>query len=271
MPKHKESAGEVAENLAEPLHSVRINLYPNNLPEPEGGLVARVENEAVLRLEDLIANLIERTGFHGDAREMRRICEAVVGEAEYSLANGYGVDTGLAVYSVRIGGIWQSALEIDDRAKHPVTFDVRIKERVRQLAALVTLKLSGRDKTQGAIYTVTEERDAAEAAEGFHILEIRGAGLKLADNPHLRESAAAAGEPYKAAGVYVVDEDGAETAAWPAVNHWKRLRVVVRADSAQGPCRLHIVTCTTAGYGTNLLSAPRLVEYGETVQLSALT
>jgi hypothetical protein len=271
MNKHEESASEVSEGLAEPLHSVRIRLYPNHLPSAEGDLLARVENETVLSMKDIIANLIRRTGFPGNPGEMLRVCEAVAGEIEYSLLDGYAVDTGLAVYSVHVGGNWKSALEIDDRTKHPVSFKVRIKERVRRLACLITLKASGRDTTQGAIYTATWEANPESAAAGFHILDIRGAGLKIAGNPELRDAAAASGEPYTPAGVYLAGEDGAETSAYIATNHWKHLRVVVPADSISGPCRLRIITYTTAGYGTNLLAAPRLVEYDNLVQFTTLT
>jgi hypothetical protein len=57
-----------------------VRLFPNRLQTRPGGFSARVQSGGTLGLEELIANLVRRTRFHGDPGEMLRIARAIVAE-----------------------------------------------------------------------------------------------------------------------------------------------------------------------------------------------
>jgi hypothetical protein len=294
------ATGAIA-NIVEATHRIHVRLFPSKLPPPvvstssttettddahtvvepvettsARGYVARVQTEGVLSVEQTIANLIVRTNFQGEPREMARIYHAITAEQEYSLADGWSVDTGFAVFSVRVGGLWRSPSEAADRAAHPVTFRVRIKRRFKALAENIALEVVGRPGApEGTIYTVWAMDDAAYAGalhtDPVHtdadlwtlsatpggILLIRGDGLKVTDNPKGTERA----------GVYFIDNAGNRTAGFLVHNGYKRLKVIVPPTLPPGGYTISVVTYHTCTHGTTVLDKARLVESPILVQV----
>ena len=66
----KEKTMNLAYNIAQVMHKIRVKLYPNYLPGQENTFIARTDSEAVLNIEQVCAALRDRGGFTGNTEDL---------------------------------------------------------------------------------------------------------------------------------------------------------------------------------------------------------
>jgi hypothetical protein len=166
------------------LHRIRVRLIPNNLLNVRGAYVAGVSNEAELSLEDVAAALKNRGGFTGNYHDMVEHVRQFLREAAYQLCDGFAVNLGW--FSIRpvVGGGFETAHEVFDREKHPVSFRFRARAPLRDRARHIVIELDGPADICGCIDSFTDA--ASGAVNGTltpgGLFSISGRKIKVAGN-----------------------------------------------------------------------------------------
>jgi hypothetical protein len=137
------------------LHRIRIKLYPCRLPGKEGMHIARIDNEAVLSIEEVCAALIGRGGFTVTYEILVMCVKRFFDEVAHQLCDGFGVSTGYFSLHPVIAGYFRSIDEASDRKAHPIGFRFHVLPLLRALADLITIEASYA-KPGGYIDTVTD-------------------------------------------------------------------------------------------------------------------
>ncbi|MDR1094924.1 MAG: DUF4469 domain-containing protein [Spirochaetaceae bacterium] len=137
------------------LHKVRIKLYPCQLPGKKELYIARIDNEAVLSIEEVCAALIERGVFTGDYATLVRDVKLFLDEVARQLCDGFGVSTRYFSLHPVVAGYFRGITEALDRKAHPVSFRFHVLPLLRALADLITIEASYA-KTDGYIDTFTD-------------------------------------------------------------------------------------------------------------------
>jgi hypothetical protein len=150
------SITSLVSNLVEKLHKIRVKLYLNNLKDVEGTYVARTEHETVLSIHDLAASLKNRAGFTGNVTDLIDYFEQLIAEIIYQLCDGYAVNIGILTIYPRVGGTWEHVNEVNDRKKHPITFNVRVSAKLNRMAEAITLECDGIADNPAHIDEVTD-------------------------------------------------------------------------------------------------------------------
>jgi hypothetical protein len=220
-----ESVISLTDKLVESRHNVRFSLYPNTLPKVEGRYIARVDNEKVLGVDDVVANLVKRAGANIKGQDLIDNLTQFFTEVEFDVCDGYGVNLGVCVIYPRIGGTWEHENEAADRKKHPIAFKCRPTAEMRRLADYIDLESNGIADQNGIIQEVID--DATKSSEELSLgltVTLYGHGLKVgADAEHKAE-----------AGVFFRDtKNAAETRAFVSVNEPRCLKVIVPASLAK--------------------------------------
>ena len=239
------------------LHSIRVKLYPNHLPNAEGEYIARTSNEAYLSIEKVCAVLKQRGGFSGNYDDLVSYVRQFFDEAAYQLCNGFAVNTGYySIYPV-IGGTFDSAHESYDRKKHPISFRFHTGPKLRALVEKIDVSVEGLAKTQGSIFAFYDfDTDTSnDTATPGGLFSVSGDRIRvIGDDPSI--------------GVYFVAEDDpasevkVETVL--AVNTVSRLVGVVPPLNS-GSWRIAVRTQYSPG--SFQLKEPRLIASGFTVSL----
>jgi hypothetical protein len=142
--------------IEEVLHRIRVQLYPNYLHHTEGEYIARIDNEALLTIEQICAALVQRGGFTGNYNDLVQYVRQFFHEAAYQLCNGFAVSMGYFSLHPRIGGIWKSAYESFDPKKHPIRFAFRTLQPLRKLAQYIKVDIEGVANQAGYIDEITD-------------------------------------------------------------------------------------------------------------------
>jgi hypothetical protein len=114
------------------LHKIRVKLYPNHLQHVEGNYIARTSNEKTLTTEDILVSMNTRgryTGSIDDAREFARQYEA---ERAFLLLDGFAVSNDWCTMYINIGGAFESPNDAIDPAKHPITFRIGPRQKLKR-------------------------------------------------------------------------------------------------------------------------------------------
>jgi len=142
-------------NIEEPLHSIRVELYPNYLSATGvaagNELIARTKNEAALSIEDICAKLNNRGGYTGNFNDLLDNVNQFFDEAVYNLLDGYNLH--LKFFSVypKVCGTFTSAAEPYDRKKNPVKIRYRSLPALRRSVEHIEIKIEGLANTCGWI------------------------------------------------------------------------------------------------------------------------
>jgi hypothetical protein len=152
MASSSVSATATVNDIVEQLHEVHISLFDNYLKDVDGKYVARTHREKVLTIHDLAASLKNRTGFTGNVNDFIDYFDQGIAEALYQVCDGFAVNLGgIVTISPRVGGTWEHANEVNDRKKHPITFNARIGHRLARMAEAITLECDGVADVNGYI------------------------------------------------------------------------------------------------------------------------
>jgi hypothetical protein len=164
----------------EVLHTVKVRLHPNNLPSAEGTWFARVNNDAILSVEDVIRALINRAGYKGDYHEVVGHVQKFFDEMAYQLCDGFAVDTGYFTIHPNVGGTFETPYDSPDPINHPVTFSFHPRPLLRKLASLIVVEVDNEGKTQGSIGRFLDiETGAERKAVPGNLFRISGHRIKI--------------------------------------------------------------------------------------------
>jgi hypothetical protein len=150
------SVSSVINSLNEVMHRIRVKLYPNYLKGVEGAYIARVRDEAMLGIRDLVASLKNRAGFTGKAEDAIDYYEQIIAEAKYQLCDGFAVNFGPFSVHPHVGGTWDKVNEAHDRDKHPVSFRYRTRAEMRALTSQIEVEVDGLADVNGLIDEVVD-------------------------------------------------------------------------------------------------------------------
>jgi len=170
------------------LHKIRVNLYPSYLPDVEGAYVARTENEASLSIEQVCAALKERGGFTGNYEDLLENVHRFFRETAYQLCDGFAVNTGYFSIHPSVGGTFNSAAEINDSEKHPITFRFRALNKLRRLTQNIEVVVGGVASADQYIDEFTDVETGAvnEIITSGGVFAIHGHKIKVAgDSPDI--------------------------------------------------------------------------------------
>jgi len=147
----KELYMSIINDINEVMHKIRVKLYPNYLPQVEGKYIARTANEAVLSVEQVCAALKNRGGFTGNYEELVECVRKFFDEAAYQLCDGFAVNTGYFSVHPNIGGTFNSAKDVHDAKKNPLSFRFRTGAKLRRLTEFISVEIAGVADTSGYI------------------------------------------------------------------------------------------------------------------------
>ena len=246
------------DNVSEVLHRIRVKLYPNYLHRTEGAYIARIDNEALLSVEQVCAALKERGGFTGNYHDLVKHVRQFFDEAAYQLCNGFAVSTGYFSLHPRVGGIWESAYEPFDPHKHPIRFGFHVLKPLRDLVTHIEIYIDGVADMAGYIDEITDINTEAvnETLTPGGIFTLAGYRIKVeGENP--------------ACGVYFVSASNPErrlpVAGRCAENTISRIVGVVPALEA-GQWRVEVVTQYSPG--SFELKTPRTIAFAPVLTVS---
>jgi hypothetical protein len=232
--------------MANILHKVKANLYPNLLTEDPNDYVARVISERTLNVNDVCKVAVSRGGAATTAEAMEHNVNLFLKEMGYQLSDGYSINTGYFTANTLIRGVFNSPAETFNTDKHAILYQFNQGDLLRKELPNITVEITGIGDSSISINEVMDVKTGSvnDLLTPNRNLRIKGYKLKLAgDNP--------------AVGVYFINQATQE-----------RIKVEATEIVTNNPAELIIVTpeLTAGTYslevtsqfgGTALLKEPR--------------
>lgn len=167
--------------MANILHRIKANLYPNLLTEDPNDFAARVISERSLNVSEICKEAVGRGGAQTTAEAMEHNVNLFLKEMAYQLCDGFSVNTGYFTASTQIRGVFNSAGETFNSEKHSILFQFNQGETLRKELANITVEVTG---VGDASLTVNEVIDVKTGSVNDLItanrnLKIRGYKLKI--------------------------------------------------------------------------------------------
>ena len=167
--------------MANILHRIKANLYPNLLTEDPNDYAARVISERSLNVSEICKEAVGRGGAQTTAEAMEHNVNLFLKEMAYQLCDGFSVNTGYFTASTQIRGVFNSAGETFNSEKHSILFQFNQGETLRKELANITVEVTG---VGDASLTVNEVIDVKTGSVNDLItanrnLKIRGYKLKI--------------------------------------------------------------------------------------------
>jgi hypothetical protein len=232
------------------LHHIRVKLYPNYLKKGDGAYLARTENDSTLGIEEICTALKDRGGFGGNLDELIDHVKQFLDEMAYQLCDGFAVSTGYFSIHPNIGGTFNSAKDIHDPKKNPVSFRFRTHRALRELIRYIEVTVGSTADTNAFIDEFTD-RDENAVNSIFipgNMFSITGSKIKVAgDNPNCGVFFVPVDDPSKAVMVTRIGEN----------NPTKIFGIAPKTDSVYN--RIEIRTQFT-GSGGIFLKSPRVIK-----------
>jgi len=141
----------LAYNIAQVMHKIRVKLYPNYLPGQENTFIARTANEATLNIEQVCAALRDRGGFTGNIEDLIDHVKKYNNEMAYQLCDGFAVSNGYFTIYPNLGGTFKGLKDDPDPKTHPLTFRYRTLSALRRLAGHIAIEITGFAETDAFI------------------------------------------------------------------------------------------------------------------------
>jgi hypothetical protein len=229
--------------MANILHKVKANLYPNLLTEDPNDYVARVISERTLNINDVCKVAVSRGGAATTAEAMEHNVILFLKEMGYQLSDGFSINTGYFTANTLIRGVFNSPTETFNTDKHAILYQFNQGDLLRKELPNISVEISGIGDSS---ITVNEVIDVKTGSVNDLItpnrnLRIKGFKLKLAgDNP--------------AVGVFFVNQatqERTKVEASEIVNNNPAELIIVIPVLAAGTYLLE-VTSQFAGGGVNL-------------------
>jgi len=165
---------------------IRVKLYPSYRPQTEGTYIARTNNEVSLTIEHICMALKDKGGFTGKYEELIDNVRQFFDEMAYQLCDGYTVNTDYFSIHPNIGGTFDSAKEVHNHKKHPISFHLRARSAMSRLTQHITVEVEGLAENAGWIDEFTDYNLNSVNGIFFvdNIFKISGHRIKIAgDDP----------------------------------------------------------------------------------------
>jgi hypothetical protein len=212
--------------MANILHKIKANLYPNLLTDDPNDYVARVISERTLSLNEICKEAVGRGGAATTAEAMEHNVNLFLKEMGYQLSDGYSVNTGYFTANALIRGVFNSPTETFNTDKHAILYQFNQGDLLRKELSSIAVEITGVGDSSISIAEVLDVKTGSvnDLLTPNRNLRIKGYKLKLAgDNP--------------AVGVYFVNQVTSE-----------RVKVETSEIVTNNPAELMIVTpVLTAG------------------------
>jgi hypothetical protein len=163
-------------------HKIKAQLYDNVLTENPNDFIARVVSEKSLNIGDIARQAVERGGANISAEAMEHAVGLFLKEMAYCLCDGFSVSAGWFTAQTTIKGVFNSAGENFDHAKHSVLFDFQQGALLRKELANVEVDILG---VADASLVITQVLDVKTGSVNDVLtpnrnLKISGSKIKIA-------------------------------------------------------------------------------------------
>ncbi|MCL2214126.1 MAG: DUF4469 domain-containing protein [Treponema sp.] len=175
----------ITNTVTDVLHRIRVKLYPSNLPGAKGAFSARIDNEAVLTIDEVCAALKTRGGFSGNYDELVNHVKQFFDEAAYQLCDGFAVNTGYFSIHPAVGGFFNKADDACDSRKNPIRFRFRTRTPLRRLSEHIVIETE-KGETNGIIEQFTDMETGLDnkSLSSGGLFTLLGNKIKISgDNP----------------------------------------------------------------------------------------
>ncbi|MDR1469846.1 MAG: DUF4469 domain-containing protein [Spirochaetaceae bacterium] len=176
----------VLDDVKQVLHRVRVKLYPSNLPENEGKLIARTVNEKTLTYEEVCVAAKERGGYTGSLDNLKEDVAVFLRESAHQLCDGFAINFGgMFSISPNLGGLLENEHEPIDPEKHKITFHFKTLPPLNALSDRIEIISEGLADTNGYIMEITDVTTGQvnDVVTKGGIATITGDRLKVAGDP----------------------------------------------------------------------------------------
>lgn len=181
--------------MANILHKIKANLYPNLLTEDPNDFSARVISERTLNVKEVCKEAVSRGGAATTAEAMEHNVNLFLKEMGYQLSDGFSINTGYFLANTLIRGVFNSPTEAFNPDKHAILYQFNQGDLLRKELSGIAVEITGIGDSS---ITITEVVDVKSGSVNDLLtpnrnLRIKGYKLKLVgDNPNV--------------GVYFVDQ-----------------------------------------------------------------
>jgi hypothetical protein len=168
------------------LHNIRVKLYPNYLPTAKGKYLARTDSDKTVNVKDICTIMVTRAGFDGSIDTLYDYVIQFLDEMAYQLCDGFTVNSGYFTIRPNIGGTFDSAAEIHDHEKHPISFSFNPLDKLRKLTKNIKVVVEGIADSPAYIDQIedVEEHLVNSGYMAGHAVAVHGHRIKLAgDDP----------------------------------------------------------------------------------------
>lgn len=172
--------------MADILHKIKANLYPNLLTEEPNDFTARVISERTLNLKEICNGAVTRGGAPTTAEAMEHNVNLFLKEMSYQLSDGYSINTGYFTANTLIRGVFNSPTETFNTDKHAILYQFNQGDLLRKELPNIAVEMKGLGDSSIAINEVQDIKTGSvnDLLTPNRNLRIKGYKLKLAgDNP----------------------------------------------------------------------------------------
>jgi hypothetical protein len=172
--------------MANILHKIKANLYPNLLTEDPNDYVARVISERTLSVKEICKEAVGRGGAATTAEAMEHNVNLFLKEMGYQLSDGFSINTGYFTANALIRGVFNSPTETFNTDKHAILYQFNQGDLLRKELPTVTVEITGVGDSSISIAEVLDVKTGSvnDVLTPNRNLRIKGYKLKLAgDNP----------------------------------------------------------------------------------------
>ena len=127
--------------MANILHKVKANLYPNLLTEDPNDYVARVISEKTLNISDVCKVAVSRGGAPTTAEAMEHNVNLFLKEMGYQLSDGFSINTGYFTANTLIRGVFNSPTETFNTDKHAILYQFNQGDLLRKELPNITVEI----------------------------------------------------------------------------------------------------------------------------------
>lgn len=168
--------------MANILHKIKANLYPNLLTEDPNDYVARVISERTLTTKEICKEAVSRGGAATTAEAMEHNVNLFLKEMGYQLSDGFSINTGYFTANALIRGVFNSPTETFNTDKHAILYQFNQGDLLRKELPSVTVEITGMGDSSISITEVLDVKTGSvnDVLTPNRNLRIKGYKLKLA-------------------------------------------------------------------------------------------
>jgi hypothetical protein len=242
----------LTKNVADVLHRIRAQLYPNYLRNVDGKYLIRTKNEPVQGVEQICASLVNRGGATVSYDDLVHHINEYEDEKMFLLANGFPVRNKYYTLRPNVAGTADSPDGPLDPDRNGVYFTFHPTAALRALCRRISVFLDGLANVDGYVGHVTDVRtgsvDGGLSPGGQLIVEGHKISVK-GEKPEV--------------GFFFVNRAGERVKVTERFteNSANKVIITIPAGLAAGVWRIEIVTQFTLG--GILLKEPRTITFDQ--------